>query len=427
MIFFFFLWSSEIRLTSEASTFLPQNNATILLPDGDGGVWYMFSIKKGDFYQLHSFHIDSTLSILEEYEVSRGVIRSQWGGYGTCLMKEDTLFFFWDDIRFDYPEIYQRYYILSVSGGLPSPITEISSIDGYYSMNPSACLDSSGNVHIVWEDTKDGYPAIYKGPGIHEKVSGENPSFFPQVIASPDGIYVLWEEEREDGIEVVMRKKEEEWQGKEVVSPEDGVFSYGGCATLSPDGKIYIFYIDLEENTRIYWRYKIGDSWSNPSPLSSYGVDASHPHACSDAYGNIHVVWEEKSEDGGAIFYARINEDFIIELKKINANTWGCVDPFVMVDRFSKVHVGWTAFDGDSIRFPYYKVYTPKKNKPYKETRFAPVEITSEGRSFLYDIMGRIVMELPQGKISLVPPSPGVYFLLTPNKRIKIVYPGGVR
>ena len=427
MIFLFFIWSDEFKLTSSASTFLPQNNANVLVSDGAGGVWYMFSRKSGDHYQLYSYHIDSSFSIITQYEVSRGVIRSQWGGYGTCLMKEDTLIFFWDDIRLDYPEIYERYYILSISGGLASPITEVSTVDGYYSMNPSACLDSSGAVHVVWEDTKDGYPAIYMGPGIPEKISEENFSFFPQAVAAPDGIYILWEEEREDGMEVVMKKKTGEREEKEVVSPEDGVVSYGACATIAPDGKLYVFYVDLEENTRIYWRYKEGNTWSDVISLSSYGVDAFHPHACSDKYGNIHVVWEEKSEDGGAVFYAKIKENAILEKEKINVNTWGCVDPFVMVDVFSKIHVAWSAFDGDSIRFPYYRVYAPEKRRGLTETKFAPLEITCSGRTVLYDIMGRVVMEFAGGNISLVPPSPGVYFLVTPERRIKIVYPGGVK
>jgi len=70
----------------------------------------------------------------------------------------DNLHLVWDD---DTPGNFEIYYKKSTDGGATWTANKRLTWTSSYSWNPSVAVDSSGNVHVVWEDDTPGNWEIY--------------------------------------------------------------------------------------------------------------------------------------------------------------------------------------------------------------------------------------------------------------------------
>jgi len=125
--------------------------------------------------------------------------------------------------------------------------------------------------------------------------------------------------------------------------------SVGPSIALSPDGTVYVVWMDGSENGyepfHIYFKYKSADNgWSEPEVISDITTDSWEPHAIVDPFGNLHVVWREQDPD--------ITKAKIYYRMRSSTGEWsdigvlsgeGALQPRIAVDPSGTVHVVWSA------------------------------------------------------------------------------------
>jgi hypothetical protein len=214
-------------------------------------------------------------------------------------------------------------------------------------------IDSSNNIHVVWQDDYNGtgiirdifyknFNSITNAWGTTILISSESSdkSFRPSIaIDNADNIHVVWYDETD----------------------------YGG----SGDDKD-IFYKKFDSNT---------NSWGTTVVISTESISDSYvPEIAIDKADNIHVVWYDITNYGGSGF------DSDIFYKKFDSNTksWSTThivssestssssNPIMTIDRSGLIHVVWddeTDYNGSGVdRDIFYKRYygtPPASNLEY--------------------------------------------------------------
>ncbi len=119
----------------------------------------------------------------------------------------------WSDKRSGYFDIYFRRHLEGVGWGSEKRLTYDSAV----SANPSAAVDCEGNLHVVWEEYRDGNDEIYyrritgsDGPGwdpVDTRLTDDsNTSWDASVVADCAGnVHVLWADNRSSNFEIYYK------------------------------------------------------------------------------------------------------------------------------------------------------------------------------------------------------------------------------
>ena len=127
--------------------------------------------------------------------------------------REGNVFVVWSDKRDGYFDIYFRRYLEGLGWGREKRVTSNLAV----SANPSAAVDCDGNLHIVWEEYRDGNDEIYyrkitdsDGPGwdpVDTRLTEDiYTSWDPSVVADCAGnVHVLWADNRSSNFEIYYK------------------------------------------------------------------------------------------------------------------------------------------------------------------------------------------------------------------------------
>jgi len=119
----------------------------------------------------------------------------------------------WSDKRDGYFDIYFRRYVEGVGWGKEKRLTS----NGAVSANPSAAVDCDGNLHVVWEDYRDGNDEIYykrvttsDGPGwdpIDTRLTNDLYTSWDASVAADcaGNVHVLWADNRSSNFEIYYK------------------------------------------------------------------------------------------------------------------------------------------------------------------------------------------------------------------------------
>ena len=119
----------------------------------------------------------------------------------------------WSDRRDGNYEIYFRRYLYGVGWGKEKRVTSNSAV----SANPSATVDCDGNLHIVWEDYRDGNDEIYyrritdsDGPGwdpVDTRLTEDIYTSWDASVAADcaGNVHVLWADNRSSNFEIYYK------------------------------------------------------------------------------------------------------------------------------------------------------------------------------------------------------------------------------
>jgi hypothetical protein len=226
--------------------------------------------------------------------------------------------------------------------------------------------DSSGNVHVVWYDYRDGVYKIYykKFDGAawtaDEVVSGSiTNSMYPSIAVDRSGrVHVVWEA-KPAGIPnwriYYASSTGASWTTPERITLGSAHTMYP-CIACDSQNRPHIVWQDgRNPGYSIYYKYNDGTAWSADLALASTGKDCNQPSIAIDSADNLHVVWNDYRNDNWEIYY-----------KKRTGATWGADerltdDPSesfgtdVAVDALGQVHVVWKG--GASYAEIYYKMF----------------------------------------------------------------------
>jgi len=230
-----------------------------------------------------------------------------------------------------YPLMRTHYY----EDRMTQVVSTESTDNSHYA---SLAVDSSGNVHIAWHDLTDYagcgndldifYKRFEVGVGwtSTEVVSTESTglSAYPSLAVDSSGnIHVVWDDntDLECGSDRDIFYKRFEvgvgWTSTEVVSTEStGLSAYPSLAVDS-SGNIHVTWHDnttdyADSGTDLdifYKRFEVGVGWTSTEVVSTESTGESrYPCLAVDLAGNVHIAWADYTEYAGCgsdpdIFY----------------------------------------------------------------------------------------------------------------------------
>ncbi len=279
--------------------------------------------------------------------------------------------------------------------------------------SPSIAVDSSGNVHVVWFDNTN-YTSAGTDFDIFYKVWNATTStwktttvvstestgsaYGPKIVADGFGnVHVVWYDDANYGgsgtdydiFYKFWNATTNLWNGTitatDVVSTESLNNSILPSLAVDGSGNVHVVWHDQTNYTGVGTDYDIfykfwnatSSTWSTTSVVSTEStLDSSQPSIAVDLLGNIHVVWNDFTDYGGAgagendIFYKFWNASTGIWNGTINAtdvvsteSTSLSYEPSIAVDGSGSVHVAWydwSPYDGAGPYFDiFYKFWDP--------------------------------------------------------------------
>jgi len=246
------------------------------------------------------------------------------------------------------------------------------------SFSASLAVDSSGNIHIAWHDQTDYggsgtdndifYKKYVPGNGwtTTEVVSTESTSdsYDPSLAVDSSGnIHIAWQDATNytgcgGDLDIFCKRFEIDsgWTTTEVVSTESTSDSYDPSLAVDSSGNIHIAWQDWTDYGGsgtdadiFYKRYEVGVGWTTTEVVSTGTAWIScNPSLAVDLAGNIHIVWDDftpyaGSEADADIFYRRFEIDSgwtTTEVVSTESNG-DSYDPSLGVDSSGNVHVAW--------------------------------------------------------------------------------------
>jgi len=262
-------------------------------------------------------------------------------------------------VWYDYtPGSSEIYYKRSADGGTTWSSTQRLTWTSGSSLYPAIAIDSSNNIHVVWEDHTPGNADIYYKASTNggttwsaaERLtwtSGQ--SFRPAIdIDSSDSIHVVWQDHTPGNAEVYYKGSTDggtTWSAVKRLTWTSGE-SYGPGIGIASDNVIHIvWYDDSLGSPEIYYKRSAdgGTTWSVSQRLTWTLGASSYPVASLDSSDAIHVVWQDDTPGYSEIYYKTSTD---------GGTTWSAAQrrtstsgyseaPAVSVDSGDIVHIVW--------------------------------------------------------------------------------------
>ncbi len=187
------------------------------------------------------------------------------------------------------------------------------------SPNNAKCIAVNGsNIHIVWEDNRDGnYEIYYKKSGDGGVNWGTDirltnnlaNSLYPSIAVSGNQVNIAWEDDRDGNAEIYYKRSTNNgiaWSSDIRVTNND---SSSNQPSISVSGAV--IHLSWEEfrdgNNEIYYKRSTngGMNWGSDSRLTNNTASSNVPAIeCSGL--QVHVVWTDlRDHNNGEIYYKR--------------------------------------------------------------------------------------------------------------------------
>ncbi|MCG3254558.1 MAG: hypothetical protein KAU62_00655 [Candidatus Heimdallarchaeota archaeon] len=250
--------------------------------------------------------------------------------------------------------------------------TEITGDSG----NPSLAVDSAGNVHIAWESvdvagTLSEHQISYKRWDAFsqswtttELVSTESTdgSFFPSLAVDSTGnVHIAWEDWSGTDEDIVYKRWDastSSWTSTEVVSTESTGYSYMPSLTTDSAGNVHITWEDLTNyagsgtDWDVFYKHwnSSTSSWSTTEVVSTEStLQSSVASLAVDIVGNVHIAWSDLTNYAGSgadrdIFYKRwdtFDSSWTTTEVVSTESTGNSGNPSLAVDAKGNVHIAW--------------------------------------------------------------------------------------
>lgn len=227
------------------------------------------------------------------------------------------------------------------------------------SFTPNACIDSGGNIHLVWVDQSPGNPEIYykKKPG-----SGTSFSAPKRLTWTPIGsqapfvathsslnIYVAWYESSMSSGDIYFKRSSDggsTWSPPQRLTWNSGA-SQNPIMVTESAAIIHLFWEDYNPgNAEIFYKKSTdnGSTWGPPQRLTWNSGFSGNPAAAFAGISNIiHLVWEDDTPGLSEIYYKKSGTSGTTWSAPVRL-TWNAgwsQTPAICVDSSQYVHVTW--------------------------------------------------------------------------------------
>ena len=197
--------------------------------------------------------------------------------------------------------------------------------------------------------------------GWGEEVRLTNDSHYTnaQVIAvNGNNIHIVWEDRRDGNNEIYYKRSidnGENWSSDVRLTNADGSSNYPDVAVN--DASLHVTWSDPRDgNNEIYYKRSSdnGDSWDSDIRLTNNGSKSTYPAIATDG-SEIHIVWVDERHGRGEVYYKRSTDggDSWGSDVRLTFDDQSCYSPTIAVNDDS-LHVTWQD-DRDGNKEIYYK------------------------------------------------------------------------
>ena len=321
----------------------------------------------------------------------------------------------------DWDIFYKRW---DASTSLWTTTEVVSTESTSHSYNPSLAVDTSGNVHIAWEDM-----SIYAGAGSDydifykrwnaatsswtttEVVSTESShiSRVPSLAVGTSGnVHIAWEDYTDyagaGGADWDIFYKRwdaatSSWTTTEVVSTESTHSSQNPSLAVGTSGNVHIAWKDQTDYAGaggdwdiFYKRWDTSSStWTTTEVVSTESTGESNRISLDVDYtGTVHIAWEDLTDYAGAgtdndIFYKYQNSSSSWTTTEVvsTESTGACYSPSLAIDTLGNVHVTWqdiTDYAGAGTDYDVFYKRWDTSFSSWTTTEVVSTESTAESR-----------------------------------------------
>ena len=234
---------------------------------------------------------------------------------------EDNIHIGWQDNRVGNMEIYHSK--LDNEGNTLLGQRRLTFNKGY-SLNARIGLDSSDNAHIVWRDTIDGFRNIY-----HIKLESNgtpltvlkkltettnasvNPSF---AVDASGNLHVVWQETRDGNFEIFYKKLDD--IGNTLID-DIRMTNASGTSTrpdvgVDPSQNVHIVWSDERDgNPEVYYKKldNSGNTLITDTRVTDNSAMSSDPSMKIDDSGEIAITWTDNRLGNGEIYFVKLDNN----------------------------------------------------------------------------------------------------------------------
>jgi len=369
-------WTDDSRLTSGSAELTHGPSIAIDSNDEIHIVWDGYVI---DHLEPYYKKLDNNGNILVDDKILNSDL---FGSYGLNVVADSNniIHITWTDYRDGNQEIY--YEKLDNNGNTLMDDKRLTTDPGE-SFRRTMAIDSDNNIHMAWEDNRDGNFEIYykqfpvgatqeEIDDIDDKrlTTAPDNSYTPAMaIDSNSDVHIVWNDRRDGNTEIYYKKLDN--SGDTLV--DDKRLTTGSSLSVSP-----AIAIDSNNNVHIVWENdEYSGSGANPmnweiyyTKLDNSGdslvddkmlADSSsgwHPEPSIDVDSKniLHITWTDYRDGNQEIYYEKLDDDgnTLIDDKRITEDSAHSYDPVLAMDSSDNAHMVWydNRDDDDEI---YYK------------------------------------------------------------------------
>ncbi len=303
-------WEPDVRLTNATgNSYASYNNAWCIATSGNvvHVVWY--DDRNGYWQIYYKRSTDSGVNWGTETQLTNIAAHSR---YPSLAVSGSVVHVVWRDDRDGNDEI---YYKSSADGGVSW------GADTRLTNNPSGsyypCVSVSGqDVHVVWQDYRDGnYEIYYKhstNAGVNwgtdtRLTSNSAYSEYPSVSVSGSSVHVVWQDSRDGNYEIYHKRSTDagvSWGADTRLTNNPADSRY---ASVSVSGSVvHVVWQDLRDGIKeeIYYKRSMdgGTTWGVDTRLTNNSYFSEFP-SVSVSGSVVHVVWEDDRDGNTELYY----------------------------------------------------------------------------------------------------------------------------
>jgi hypothetical protein len=258
----------------------------------------------------------------------------------------------WQD---DTPGEFEIYYQRSTNGGSSWTQKRLSWNVGW-SANPAIAVDSGNHVHVVWDDLTPGSEEIFyrmstnggaNWAAVKRLTWSSGSSLRPAVaVDSSDNLHLVWQDEASSNFEIYYKKSTDggsTWTTKRLCW-NSGSSLRPSIAVDSSDTIHVVWRDNTSGNDEIYYKKSAngGVTWIAKRLSWSTGLSIA-PVVATDSGNNIHVFWYDSSPGNWEIYHKRSTNSggTWLGTTRLTWNTGSSIRPAVAVDASNNIHLAW--------------------------------------------------------------------------------------
>ena len=194
--------------------------------------------------------------------------------------------------------------------------------DASNSENPSIAVDSDNNVHISWVDGRDGNSEIYykkyDNDGniltgdvrvTNDASNSEDPSI---AVDSDNNVHISWEDNRDGNPEIYYKKYDNNGDNLtgDVRVTNDTSDSGLPSIAVDSDNNVHISWVDGRDgNSEIYYKKldNNGNTLTGDVRVTNDANNSMYPSIAVDSDNNVHISWFDDRDGNWEIYYKKLD------------------------------------------------------------------------------------------------------------------------